>query len=76
MYIYVHKELCYKPNMISYRCIYSGRNELLGDALCSIAAAVNGIIMVAEDHIIKTRSAVEFLGMIGIFGLLVSSVQM
>ena len=64
------------------KCTYTnkflllGRNEILGDVLCLIAALANAIIMVAQDHIIKTRTVVEYLGMIGIFGFILSSVQM
>ena len=56
--------------------LYLGKNELLGDVLCLIAALFNGVIMVAEDHIVKCRTVVEYLGMLGIFGLITSSVQM
>ena len=58
-----------------YIFLFSGRNELLGDALCLIASLINAIIMVAQDHIVKTRSIAEYLGMIGIFGLCLSSAQ-
>jgi len=40
-----------------------------------IAAVINAIIMVAGDHIVKTRSVTEYLGMIGIFGLCLSLAQ-
>jgi len=62
--------------MLKMHCILSGRNEILGDVLCAIAALINPIIMVAQDHIIKTRSITEYLGMIGIFGLCISSAQL
>ena len=41
-----------------------------------IAGIFNAVIMVAEDHIVKTRSIIEYLGMIGIIGVLISSIQM
>ena len=58
------------------KCLLLGRNEILGDVLCLIAALANAIILVAMDHIVKTRTVVEYYGMIGIFGLCLSSVQM
>ena len=65
----------YSNRAFVYYILYSGRNELLGDTLCMVAALINAIIMVAQDHIVKTRSITEYLGMIGIFGLCISSAQ-
>ena len=53
-----------------------GRNEILGDLLSLIGAAATSILVVSQEHLIKTGSVAEFLGMIGIFGVLVSSTQM
>ena len=53
-----------------------GRNEILGDLLCLIAAVLNSISLVAQEHIIKTRSITEYLGMLGIFGICISSAQL
>ena len=56
--------------------LFTGRNEILGDLLCLIAAVTNATGLVAQEHIIKTRSVTEFLGMLGIFGICISSAQL
>jgi len=42
---------------------------------CLITELINAIIMVTQDHIVKTHSIAEYLRMIGIFGLSLSSAQ-
>ena len=49
---------------------------MLGDVLCLVGAITNSVVMVAQEHIIKTRSITEYLGMIGLFGLCISSAQL
>jgi len=53
-----------------------GKNEMMGDLLCVIAATAYSVILVSQEHLIKVGSAAEYLGMIGMFGMLVSSAQM
>ena len=53
----------------------SGRNEVLGDALCVIGGLTNATVFVTQEHMIKTNSVQEFLAMLGIFGLCMSSAQ-
>ena len=49
---------------------------MMGDLLCVIAATAYSVIVVSQEHLIKAGSAAEYLGMIGMFGMLVSSAQM
>jgi len=56
--------------------ILLGRNEILGDLLCLMAAILNAISLVAQEHIIKTRSITEYLGMLGMFSMCVSAAQL
>ena len=44
--------------------------------LCVSGAALYGVSNVAEEYVVKSYSIVEFLGMIGLFGSIVSGVQM
>ena len=53
----------------------SGRNEVLGDALCVMGGLTNATVFVTQEHMIKTSSVQEFLAMLGIFGLCLSSAQ-
>ncbi|XP_064628299.1 solute carrier family 35 member F2-like isoform X2 [Lineus longissimus] len=50
-------------------------NMVLGDLLCLGGATLYGISNVAEEFVVKSFDQVEFLGMIGIFGSLISGLQ-
>ncbi|XP_026860850.2 solute carrier family 35 member F2 isoform X1 [Electrophorus electricus] len=51
-------------------------NVLLGDGLVLISAALYAVSNVCQEYTVKNLSRVEFLGMIGLFGTLISGVQM
>lgn len=53
-----------------------GENKLVGDLLVLGGATLYGISNVWEEYIIRTRSRVEFLGMIGLFGAFFSGIQL
>uniref|UniRef100_H2ZTU6 Solute carrier family 35 member F2 n=2 Tax=Latimeria chalumnae TaxID=7897 RepID=H2ZTU6_LATCH len=54
----------------------AGNNQLLGDSLVLIAATLYGIVNVYEEYIVKNLSRVEFLGMVGLFGIIFSGIQL
>ncbi|XP_057685104.1 solute carrier family 35 member F2-like [Corythoichthys intestinalis] len=54
----------------------SASNMLLGDGLVLLSATLYGISNVWQEYTVKNRSRLEFLGMLGLFGVIISSVQM
>ncbi|XP_068698574.1 solute carrier family 35 member F1-like [Montipora foliosa] len=54
----------------------SGKNQAIGDVLVLCGAIMYGISNVAQEFIVKNFSRTEFLGMIGLFGTIISAVQM
>ncbi|XP_035390193.1 solute carrier family 35 member F2 [Electrophorus electricus] len=54
----------------------STSNILLGDGLVILSAALYAISNVCQEYTVKNRSRVEFLGMLGLFGTLVSGIQL
>ncbi len=49
---------------------------LLGDGLVLVSAALYAVSNVCQEYTVKNLSRVEFLGMMGLFGTLISGVQM
>ncbi|XP_038144443.1 solute carrier family 35 member F2-like [Cyprinodon tularosa] len=54
----------------------SSSNILLGDGLVLLSAALYAVSNVSQEYTVKNLSRVEFLGMIGLFGTIISTVQM
>ena len=50
-------------------------NEILGDVIALSAAVLYGISQVGQEYLVKKYSTQEFLGMIGIYGMVLSSIQ-
>lgn len=44
--------------------------------LCLGGAALYGVGNVAEEYLIKSQSRIEFLGMVGLFGSVISGLQL
>ncbi|CAB3408655.1 unnamed protein product [Caenorhabditis bovis] len=53
-----------------------GSNKVLGDVLCLTAAALYAVCNVAEEFLVKQHSRTEYLGMLGLFGCIVSGIQL
>lgn len=51
-------------------------NILLGDALVLLSAVLYAVSNVAQEYTVKNLSRVEFLGMLGLFGTVISTLQM
>ncbi|XP_059397916.1 solute carrier family 35 member F2-like [Carassius carassius] len=54
----------------------SSSHVLLGDGLVLVSAALYAVSNVCQEYTVKNLSRVEFLGMMGLFGTLISGVQM
>ncbi|NWV76400.1 S35F2 protein, partial [Dasyornis broadbenti] len=62
--------------------ILAGRQEsegsgvVIGDVLVLLGASLYAISNVGEEYIVKNLSRVEFLGMVGLFGTIISGLQL
>lgn len=62
--------------------ILAGRNQgstsdvVLGDGLVLLSAVLYAVSNVCQEHTVKNLSRVEFLGMMGFFGTIISGVQL
>uniref|UniRef100_A0A3Q4AQB3 Info solute carrier family 35 member F2, like n=1 Tax=Mola mola TaxID=94237 RepID=A0A3Q4AQB3_MOLML len=54
----------------------STSNILLGDCLVLISATLYAVSNVCQEYTVKNLSRVEFLGMVGLFGTIISTIQM
>ncbi|XP_051956571.1 solute carrier family 35 member F2-like [Xyrauchen texanus] len=54
----------------------SSSNVFLGDGLVLVSAALYALSNLCQEYTVKNLSRVEFLGMMGLFGTIISSVQM
>ncbi|VDK77980.1 unnamed protein product [Litomosoides sigmodontis] len=51
-------------------------NRVLGDILCLIASILYAVGNVGEEFLVKQNSRVEYLGMVGLFGSIISGIQL
>ncbi|XP_061104599.1 solute carrier family 35 member F2-like isoform X1 [Conger conger] len=54
----------------------STSSVLLGDGLVLISAALYAVSNVCQEYTVKNLSRIEFLGMVGLFGTLISGIQL
>ncbi|XP_024866843.1 solute carrier family 35 member F2-like isoform X2 [Kryptolebias marmoratus] len=54
----------------------STSNILLGDGLVMLSATLYAVSNVSQEYTVKNLSRVEFLGMVGLFGTAISTLQM
>lgn len=54
----------------------SASNILLGDGLVLLSASLYAVSNVCQEYTVKNLSRVEFLGMVGLFGTIISTIQM
>jgi solute carrier family 35 protein F1/2 len=57
------------------RSLTGGKNQLLGDLLCLGGAVLFAVVSVTQELVVKTLDWVEYLGMVGLFGSVISIVQ-
>ncbi|NXR48901.1 S35F2 protein, partial [Hippolais icterina] len=53
-----------------------GSDVVIGDVLVLLGSSLYAISNVSEEYIVKNLSRVEFLGMVGLFGTIVSGLQL
>ncbi|XP_022526466.2 solute carrier family 35 member F2 isoform X1 [Astyanax mexicanus] len=63
-------------DLIAGRDQGSTSNILLGDGLVILSASLYAISNVCQEYTVKNRSRMEFLGMLGLFGMLISGIQL
>uniref|UniRef100_A0A8C5UKS9 Solute carrier family 35 member F2 n=2 Tax=Microcebus murinus TaxID=30608 RepID=A0A8C5UKS9_MICMU len=54
----------------------SGSNVLLGDIFVLLGSSLYAISNVCEEYVVKKLSRQEFLGMVGLFGTIISGIQL
>ncbi|KAM4547485.1 LOW QUALITY PROTEIN: solute carrier family 35 member F2 [Fundulus diaphanus] len=54
----------------------SASDMLLGDGLVLLSSVLYAVSNLCQEHTVKNQSRVEFLGMMGLFGTLISGVQL
>lgn len=54
----------------------TGKNQLVGDMLCLGGAVLFAIVTVLQELSVKNTDIVEYLGLLGLFGSIVSGIQM
>lgn len=54
----------------------SASNILLGDGLVLLSASLYAVSNVCQEYTVKNLSRVEFLGMVGLFSTIISTIQM
>lgn len=57
-------------------CFFVGKNQLVGDMLCLTGAVLFAIVTVLQELAIRHTDIVEYLGLLGLFGSIVSGIQM
>ena len=60
--------------MVAMRCLML--SAVLGDCLVLIGCVFYGISNVGQEHLVKNYDRFEYLGMVGLFGAIVSAIQM
>jgi len=53
-----------------------GSNMALGDSLVLVGASFYGLSNVGQEYVVKNHDTTEFLGMVGVFGALITGTQM
>ncbi|EPB67336.1 hypothetical protein ANCCEY_13572 [Ancylostoma ceylanicum] len=54
----------------------AGNHRVVGDLLCLGGAMLYAVANVSEEFLVKQHSRMEYLGMVGLFGSLISGVQL
>ncbi|EJD74808.1 hypothetical protein LOAG_17930 [Loa loa] len=53
-----------------------GSNRILGDVLCLTGSVLYAVGNVCEEFLVKQNNRVEYLGMVGLFGSIISGIQL
>ncbi|XP_014301447.1 solute carrier family 35 member F2 isoform X1 [Myotis lucifugus] len=63
-------------DILAKRSDNSGSDVLIGDIFVLVGASLYAISNVCEEYIVKKLSRQEFLGMLGLFGTIISGIQL
>nr|XP_031531976.1 solute carrier family 35 member F2 isoform X2 [Vicugna pacos] len=63
-------------DMLAGREDSAGSDVLIGDILVLLGASLYAVSNVCEEYIVKKLSRQEFLGMVGLFGTIISGIQL
>ncbi|XP_064841602.1 solute carrier family 35 member F2-like [Oncorhynchus masou masou] len=63
-------------DLLAGRDLGSTSDVLLGDGLVLLSASLYAVSNLCQEYIVKHLSSVEFLGMVGLFGTLISGIQL
>ncbi|KAM9453977.1 solute carrier family 35 member F2-like isoform 1-T1 [Salvelinus alpinus] len=63
-------------DLLAGRDLGSTSDVLLGDGLVLLSASLYAVSNVCQEYTVKHLSRVEFLGMVGLFGTLISGIQL
>ena len=55
---------------------FSGKNRLVGDMLALGGAFLSGICHVGLEHSVSYHDNFEYLGLVGLFGFVITAAQM
>ena len=55
---------------------FKGSSPLLGDLLCLIGSFLYAVSNVAQEFLVKNHTVTEYLGLLGVFGSVVSATQL
>ena len=55
---------------------FSGKSRLVGDMLALGGAFLSGICHVGHEHSVTYQDNFEYLGLVGLFGFVITAVQM
>lgn len=56
--------------------MFAARDVILGDGLVLLSAVLYAVSNLCQEQTVKNLSLLEFLGMMGLFGTLISGVQL
>ena len=74
-YSYLHLKLLARGYNI-FVCFFPGKSRLVGDMLALGGAFLTGICHVGLEHSVQYYDMHEFLGLVGLFGTIITTVQM
>lgn len=64
------------PSVVIVPVFCAGSDVVVGDVLVLLGASLYAISNVSEEYIVKNLSRMEFLGMVGLIGTVISGLQL
>ena len=73
---FLGKKIIYDTIYILIFFVFPGKSRLVGDMLALGGAFLTGICHVGLEHSVQYYDMHEFLGLVGLFGTIITTVQM